>query len=161
MAASQELYGYYGNLKRSSPPKLSVGELVWLRRPSNFIPKTSVKLCPRKYGPFKIIEVLEFNNYKLDLSKSPFPRRFNVFNICELEPFIKRNHSISNTNHSPEINSILNCRINSNTNECEYLVTYKDSTLEPKWINCSIIDEDDFYSNILKDFNNLTNNSPV
>jgi len=100
------------------------GELVWLRRPSNFIPKGSVNLCPRKYGPFRITEILDFNNYRLDLSNSPFPRRFNVFNICELEPFTKRNHDISGISHSPEIHSILNCRNNLTNNNCEYLVSF-------------------------------------
>jgi len=161
LAASQELYSYYGNLKRSPPPKFSVGDLVWLKRPSNFIPKTSIKLCPRKYGPFKIFEVLEFNNYKLDLNNSPFSRRFNVFNICELEPFVKRNNSISNIEHSPEVNSILDCRINPSTSICEYLVSFKDTNFNNEWINCSIIDEDDYYSDLLKKFNESTNNSPV
>jgi len=161
LSASQELYSYYGNLKRSSVPKLSIGDLVWLKRPSNYIPNNSVKLCPRKYGPFKIIEVLLFNNYKLDLHNSPFSRRFNVFNICELEPFVKRNHLISNINHSPQIHTILKCRINPSTDECEYLVSYIEPGHNPKWINCSIIDEDEFYNDILKDFNESTNNSPV
>jgi len=161
LAASQELYKQYADKYRSTPPKFNIGDLVWLRRPSNFIPKGALKLCPRKYGPFKIIEVLEFNNYRINLNNSPFPRKFNIFNVCELEPFIKRNKELTNISHYPQIISISNCRINPKTHSCEYLVSYMEPGFPDEWIDCSIIDEDDFYSNVLEDFNNKTNNQPV
>ena len=161
LTASQELYKKYANSRRTKPPTFSIGDLVWLRRPSNFIPNGSAKLCPRKYGPFKIIEVLKFNNYKLDLTNSPFPRKFNIFNICELEPFIKRRKDLSNTQHSPEIHSILKCRINPENNNCEYLVSYIEPGFPNKWIDSVEIDEDDYYSDLVAQFNNITNNLPI
>jgi len=161
LKASQELYIHYGNKYKSTPPNIVVGDLVWLRKPSNFIPTNSIKLCPRKFGPFKVIECLPFSNFKLDLSKSIFPRRFDIFNICELEPFHKRPSHISGISHSPEIKSILTCRINPNNETCEYLVSYVDSNMEPSWIDAAIIDEDDYYSDILKSFNEKSFNLPV
>ena len=161
LAASQELYKRYADLRRATPPKFKIGDLVWLKRPSNFIPNGSTKLCPRKYGPFKIIEVLKFNNYRLNLSNSPFPRKYNIFNICELEPFIKRKKDFSDNTHSPEIHTILNCRINPDNNNCEYLVSYIEPGFPDKWVNSSIVDEDDYYSEILAQFNNITNNCPI
>ena len=158
LEASQELYKNYNDQKRTSPPSLSTGDLVWLKRPSNFIPKGSIKLCPRKYGPFKITEKMNFNNYKLDLSNSPFPRKFNIFNICELEPFVKRRKDIDNTRHSPEIHTIHKCRINQETQKCEYFVSYIEPGFPDQWIDASIIDEDDYYSDILASFNNDLNN---
>jgi len=161
LAASQEIYKYYADRHRSNSPSFSVGELVWLRRPSNFIPKGSSKLSPRKYGPFRIIEVLEFNNYRLDLSNSPFPKKFNIFNVCELERFIKRNKDLISNSHFPEIHSILKCRINPDTGSCEYLVSYIEPGFSNRWINSSIIDDDDYYGDILAEFNNSTSNMPV
>ncbi len=161
LKASQELYINYGNKYRSSPPTISIGDLVWLRRPSNYIPNTATKLCPRKYGPFKVLETLPFLNYKLNLSDSPFSKRYDIFNICELEPFKKRPSDISGKTHSPEIKSIISCRINPTSHKCEYLVNYSDNGLNKEWINCSIIDEDDYYSEILATFNKLSFNSSV
>lgn len=161
LAASQELYKKYSDKHRSSPPIFKINDLVWLRRPSNFIPPGAQKLCPRKYGPFKIIEVLEFNNYRLNISNSPFPRKFNVFNVCELEPFVKRNKELSTKSHYPQIISISNSRIDPISHCCQYLVSYMEPGFPNEWIDSSIIDEDDFYSDILANFNYKTNNLPV
>jgi len=78
-----------------------------------------------------------------------------------LEPFTKRNHEISGIRHSPEIHSIVNCRINPSNGKCEYLVSFIEPGFPDKWIDSSIIDEDDYYSNILATFNNKSNNTPV
>ena len=121
LAASQELYKHYADSRKSFPRSFKVRDLIWLKRPSNYIQNSSTKFCPRKYGPFKITETLEFNNNRLNLSNSPFPRQYDTFNICELEPFTKRNKYLSVINHSPEIHSILNCRINPENCNCEYL----------------------------------------
>jgi len=161
LVASQELYKRYADPRRATSPTFKTGDLVWLKRPSNFIPNGSVKLYPRKYGPFKIIEVLKFNNYRLNLANSPFPRKYNISNICELEPFIKRKKYFSINTHSPEIQkfTLLNCIINPENNNCEYLVSYIEPGFPDELVNSSIIDEDNYYSEILAQFNDITNNA--
>ena len=78
-----------------------------------------------------------------------------------MEPFIKRKKDFSDNTHSPEIHTILNCRINPDNNNCEYLVSYIEPGFPDKWVNSSIVDEDDYYSEILAQFNNITNNCPI
>jgi len=158
LAASQELYSSYANKRRSSAPSFKINDLVWLRRPSNFIPSGQIKLCPRKYGPFRITEVLEFNNYRLDISNSPFPKRFDVFNTCELEPFHSRPQDLS---LSPSISSILDCRINPHNQQCEYLVSYSDPNIPNTWISSSLIEENDSFAELLSSFNSSHSNQPV
>ena len=158
LAASQELYSEYSNRHRESAPTFKVDDLVWLRRPSNFIPKAPLKLCPRKYGPFRITEVLEYNNYRLDLSNSPFSKKFDIFNVCELEPFSPRPSDI---NGSSRIGSILDCRINALSGNCEYLVSYIDNSLPNSWVDSSIVDNDSSLSSLLASFNSISQNQLV
>ena len=46
-------------------------------------------------------------------------------------------------------------------NKCEYLVSFIEPGFADKWVDSSIIDEDDYYSNILAVFNKKSNNIPV
>ncbi|KAG4099668.1 hypothetical protein H8356DRAFT_1337546 [Neocallimastix lanati (nom. inval.)] len=137
------------SIELSSAPSFLVGDLVWLRKPSKFIPKISTKLCPRIYGPFKITESLDFNNYHLDLSNSPFPRRYDIFNVCELKPWSQSPNDLSN---SLNISSILDCRINLSSSVCKY------STLG---LILLLIDDDSSFSHILADFNSTLSNRSV
>ena len=69
LAASQELYSSYANKRRSSAPSFKINDLVWLRRPSNFIPSGPIKLCPRKYGPLKELDLIlpdRYSQFKID-----------------------------------------------------------------------------------------------
>jgi hypothetical protein len=67
--------------------KLDVGDLVWLHlRKDRFPDLRKSKLMPRADGPFKIIEKINDNAYKLEL-----PPDFGVsptFNIADLKPYL-------------------------------------------------------------------------
>ncbi|WVZ83846.1 hypothetical protein U9M48_030943 [Paspalum notatum var. saurae] len=67
--------------------KLKAGDLVWLHlRKDRFPDLRKSKLMPRADGPFKIIEKINDNTYKLEL-----PPEFGVsptFNIADLTPYL-------------------------------------------------------------------------
>jgi hypothetical protein len=67
--------------------KLEQGDLVWLHlRKDRFPDLRKSKLIPRADGPFKIIEKINDNAYKLEL-----PPEFGVspnFNISDLRPYL-------------------------------------------------------------------------
>jgi hypothetical protein len=67
--------------------KLQPGDLVWLhRRKDRFLELRKSKLMPRADGPFKIIEKINDNAYKIEL-----PPEFEVsptFNISDLKPYL-------------------------------------------------------------------------
>ncbi|ORX38772.1 hypothetical protein BCR36DRAFT_441733, partial [Piromyces finnis] len=64
--------------------KSSIGCLIRIQ----LIPLPFYRLQARKYGPFKVIGIDKSKlNYRLDISKSPFPNVYPVFYISELEPY--------------------------------------------------------------------------
>ena len=67
--------------------KLEPGDLVWLHlRKDRFPELRKSKLMPRAAGPYKIIEKINDNAYKLEL-----PPEFGVsptFNIVDLKPYL-------------------------------------------------------------------------
>ena len=67
--------------------KLQPGDLVWLHlRKDRFLELRKYKLMPRADGPFKIIEKINDNAYKLEL-----PPEFGVsptFSILDLKPYL-------------------------------------------------------------------------
>ena len=67
--------------------KLEVGDLVWLHlRKDRFPELRKSKLMPRAAGPYKILEKINDNAYKLEL-----PPEFRVsptFNIADLKPYL-------------------------------------------------------------------------
>jgi hypothetical protein len=67
--------------------KLQPGDLVWLHLKKDRFPELrKSKLMPRADGPFKIIEKINDNAYKLEL-----PPEFGVsptFNISDLKPYL-------------------------------------------------------------------------
>ena len=67
-------------------PELVVGNLAWINPPPSYRPEVS-KLSPCKYGPYRILEKLENNNYKIDIRNSPFPKAHPIFHISQLEPY--------------------------------------------------------------------------
>jgi hypothetical protein len=73
--------------KGKTEVKLEPGDLVWLQlRKDQFPELRKSKLIPRSDGPFKIIERINDNAYKLEL-----PLEFGVsptFNISDLRPYL-------------------------------------------------------------------------
>jgi hypothetical protein len=67
--------------------KLESGDLVWLHLRKDRYPELrKSKLMPRAAGPYKIIEKINDNAYKLEL-----PPKFGVsstFNIADLKPYL-------------------------------------------------------------------------
>jgi len=71
------------------PPIFKENDLVWIQAPPTLNIEDCSKLAPCKYGPYKIIDVLNNNNnYKIDIKRSPFSKHHPVFYVSELEPFI-------------------------------------------------------------------------
>jgi hypothetical protein len=66
----------------------ALGDLVWLPlRKERFPDLRNSKLMPRANGPFKVLEKVNENAYKLDL-----PADFGVsptFNITDLKPYLE------------------------------------------------------------------------
>ncbi len=151
LLASQELYKKHYDSGRRTSFRFKPNDLVWIKKPSEFITPNK-KLCPRKYGPFKILESDKFFNYKLDISNSPFPEKHPWFHCCELEPFIARDPKY----YKPFFNNktavkIKNCKFNESSNFAEYLVLFDDNS--ESWIDCYIIDNDNTFDQLIKDFN--------
>ena len=67
--------------------KLEPSDLVWLHlRKDRFLELRKSKLMPRAAGPYKIIEKINDNTYKLEL-----PPEFKVsptFNVADLKPYL-------------------------------------------------------------------------
>ena len=67
--------------------KLEPGDLVWLHlRKDRFPDLRKSKLMPRAAGPYKILEKINDNAYKLEL-----PSEFGIsptFNISDLKPYL-------------------------------------------------------------------------
>ena len=59
---SKELYKNIADKKRIPAPNYKEGDLVWLQAPPSLNIEDFSKLAPCKYGPFKILEVLENDN---------------------------------------------------------------------------------------------------
>jgi len=71
-------------------PRYWLLDKVLLKKPENYDELLFYKQTTRKYGPFKVIDVHEEKkNYKLVISRSPFPKMYPVFHVSELEPYYK------------------------------------------------------------------------
>src|SRR6266540_2432488 len=81
-----EIYRIAGNKDRKEV-LLEPGDLVWVHlRKERFPELRKSKLMPRAAGPFKILEKINDNAYKLEL-----PLDFGIsptFNISDLKPYL-------------------------------------------------------------------------
>lgn len=86
----------YGDKKRITGPIFKVNDLVWLKR-YYFSNEPSKKLSSQYLGPFKILEVRERMNYRLELPDNL--HLHPVFHISQLEPYTIRK-KIGDEDHS-------------------------------------------------------------
>lgn len=125
---------------RREPVPLAVGDSVWLDSRNIKTQRPSAKLDHRRFGPFKILEVVNPVAYRLELP--PSMKIHPVFHVSLLQPVSPDYH----VDYSPlppvvvdgtleyEVDEILNSRIRRN--KLEYLVNWKgfgpqDRTWEP------------------------------
>jgi hypothetical protein len=54
-------------VKHRDMPRYKEGDLVWLEGKNLWINQPTTKLVPRRYGPFRIIQVMSAVNYCLEL----------------------------------------------------------------------------------------------
>jgi hypothetical protein len=54
-------------VKHHDTPKYKEGDLVWLEGKNLRINQPTIKLAPRRHGPFKVIQVMSAVNYQLEL----------------------------------------------------------------------------------------------
>jgi len=131
-------------------PEIKLLDLVWLRKPTNYHPLPFYKLTTRKYGPYKVIGVdKNKNNYRLDLSSSPFPNMYPVFHISELEPYYTSPTSLEKPPSGPDkiIKIIGSRKIN---NEYQYLVI--KNNYHQDYVPADIIDKNGYYQPLLKEY---------
>jgi len=88
-------YRKYGDKRKSLGPKFTVNDKVWLKR-YYFTNEPAKKLSAQFLGPFKISEVRERLNFKLELPENL--HLHPVFHISQLEPYIERNPDLVDSN---------------------------------------------------------------
>ena len=128
---SKELYKNSADKRRMPPPTFKIDDEVWIQAPPSLNTKERTKLAPCKYGPYKILEVLDNNNYKIDIRRSPFPKHHNIFHVSELEPYYPPTDDVRNRRKTKEsyrdIVEINGFRPNYKKNCYEYRICYKYS----------------------------------
>src|SRR5690606_27026020 len=85
MRNAQAMQAEYADRKRAPPPKIEVGDYVWLLRRNIKTNRPSGKLDFKKIGKFKVLERIGTHAYKLELPPS-MKRLHPVFHISLLEP---------------------------------------------------------------------------
>lgn len=160
---TKDLYKRAADKKRITAPMFKEGDKVWIHAPPAFITDESPKLAPTKYGPYKIIQVLENNNYKIDIRNSPFPKHHPIFHISELEPFIPTPERFSlrsiDNFMTTDIIEITGFRVNYKKNQYEYKVRYKHRNAY-NWVPASKIEDDIRYQDLLMEFNRTKRRKP-
>ena len=73
------------------------GDLVWLHyRKDRFPDRRKSKLLPRGDGPFKVLERINDNAYKIELPEDDYGVR-STFNVADLSPFFGADDLVSRT----------------------------------------------------------------
>jgi len=87
LTKAKEDFKKYSDSRKAFGPSFKVGDLAWLKR-YYFTNEPAKKLSNQYLGPFKIIEVRERMNYRLELPENL--HLHPVFHISQLEPYTKR-----------------------------------------------------------------------
>jgi hypothetical protein len=137
-------------VKHRDTPKYKEGDLVWLEGKNLHINQPTAKLAPRRYGPFKIIQVMSTVNYRLEL-----PTQWSihpVFHIDLLMPYKETiMHGPNFTRPAPElidgeeeysVEKILDSRHFGRRRRLQYLVKWEGyPDAENMWV-----DKDDVFA---------------
>ncbi len=154
---AKDLYKRHADKKRMPAPQLEIGSKVWVHAPPAFKTEETPKLAPCKFGPYKIVEVCKYNNYKLNFKNSPFPKHFSVFHISELEPYIPNPPRFSGRNKAKDSSNLIveidDFRTNYEKHQYEYKIRYQHRS-RYNWVPSSVIEDDPRYQDLLIDFNN-------
>ena len=153
-------------VKKKNTPKYKVGDQVWLEGHHLRTNRPTIKLAPRRHGPFKIVQVMSPVNYHLKL-----PTQWNihpVFHINLLTPYQETPTHGPNYQHPPpnlvdgkeeyKVKKILDSQWFGRGLKMQYLVKWKgypDS--ENQWVN----KDDVFADKALQEFKSLNPASEV
>jgi len=112
------------------------------------------KLATKKFGPFKVVGVDEGKkNYRLDISRSPFPNIYPLFHVSELEPYYKLPKTLVPAPvGSQKIIHILGYQ--KYQGQYQYLVAYQNDKQE--WVNADVIDDNPHYAELLEDYQDFS-----
>ena len=139
-------------VKHRDTPKYNVGDQVWLEGKNLRINQPTHKLAPRRYGPFKVTQVMSPVNYRLEL-----PTQWSihpVFHIDLLTPYRETITHGANYQRPPpdlvdneeeyEVEAILDSRKFGRGRRLQYLIKWKgypDS--DNQWIDKDDVSADD------------------
>src|SRR6266850_2141241 len=132
--------------QKDSPmtPQWTIGQQVWLDGKNLPLPYGTIKLAPRRYGPFTIDKIISPVAYRLRL-----PIQWNihpVFHASLLTPYIETDSHSPNFSHPPpdlikgeneyEVETIRKHRLFGKNKKLQYLLKWKgypesDNTWEP------------------------------
>ena len=153
---TQDLYKRHADKKRMVAPEFEEDDKVWINAPPVYASIENAKLAPRKYGPYKVLEKLPYNNYKIDISKSPFSNHHPIFHVSELEPYNPTPEKFKGRTKYKEINAeiveIADFRTNYKEKQYEYKVRYRHR-LAYHWVPAPVIENDPRYQDLLIEFN--------
>ena len=114
----------------------------------------SLQTSNEKIWSIKIVGVVEGKkNYRLVITRSPFPNMYPVFHVSELEPF----HKIPKTlvpapAGSQRIIHILGSK--KHQGQYQYLVAYRNDKQE--WVNADVFDDNPHYAELLEDYQDFS-----
>ena len=139
-------------VKHRDTPKYKAGDQVWLEGKNLRINQPTHKLAPRRYGPFKVIQVMSPVNYRLEL-----PTQWSihpVFHIDLLTPYRETITHGANYQRPPpdlvdneeeyEVEAILDSRKFGRGRRLQYLIKWKgypDS--DNQWVDKDDVSADD------------------
>ena len=139
-------------VKHRDTPKYKVGDQVWLEGKNLRINQPTHKLAPRRYGPFKVIQVMSPVNYRLEL-----PTQWSihpVFHTDLLTPYRETITHGANYQRPPpdlvdneeeyEVEAILDSRKFGRGRRLQYLIKWKgypDS--DNQWVDKDDVSADD------------------
>ena len=164
LEAAQQSQEKHFNKNVQVGPQFFAGSKVWLMRKNTRTTHYSDKLDCKRFGPFRIIEVVTPVSYRLALP--PSWKIHNVFHVSLLEPFYEDQHGpqqnlpcppdIVNSPQLYDVENILDAR--TRDNHVEYLVDWKGYPPEDRsWEPLASFSE---APNLLVEFYNAYPNKP-